>query len=295
MTGLDREAGSLVPFEGCASVVGDRAFAAELVKAPALARAFVVEGLGKFAALVERPAIAAVVDVLAEERGRTTQRVELGNRAEGQEVREHARDDDRNRRATRYVDDRFVRDDLGDRDRAGRVGVGIRQSAERCTGSDSNDGEAVFRGTLEHVEIADAGNGRVGRVANRNRAVNDEDVLALVFLLRSLACRLGRVARRGLQRVMVVERYRIENQRLDGRRVRACQRLGTSGAFLERKPDDRRPPCGRERFGDLRNGRWRQRHQRRSGRTEFQEASTGYALRPQVFAQILIFSHRSAS
>ena len=71
--GLDRERHAAVPFERRAGVVGDRALAAELEQAPALARALIVEALGEQAALVERPAIAAVVDRLAEEHFRPAQ------------------------------------------------------------------------------------------------------------------------------------------------------------------------------------------------------------------------------
>ena len=62
--------GKLVPpfhLSGRAGVVGGRSLAAELVEAPAVARSLVVEGLGEFSLVVERPPIAAVVDGVAEE------------------------------------------------------------------------------------------------------------------------------------------------------------------------------------------------------------------------------------
>ncbi len=68
VTAFDRPARAVVPLDRGAGVVGDRALAADLEQAPALLRAFVVERLGELAALVERTAVAAVVDVLAVER-----------------------------------------------------------------------------------------------------------------------------------------------------------------------------------------------------------------------------------
>ena len=67
MPRLDREGDAAVPFQRGAGVVGDRALAADLVEAPALARALVVEALGEQAPVVEGAAVAAVVDGVAEE------------------------------------------------------------------------------------------------------------------------------------------------------------------------------------------------------------------------------------
>ena len=64
---LDREARAAIPFGRGAGVVGGRPLAAQFEQAPAVARAFIVEGFGELALIVERAAIAAVVDGLAVE------------------------------------------------------------------------------------------------------------------------------------------------------------------------------------------------------------------------------------
>ncbi len=261
MTCLDREARSLVPLHGRAGVVRGRALATQLVKAPTLASAFVVKGRCELAALIKGPSIATVMDILTEERGWPAERVELGNTAESQEVREYARDDGGNWRTTRNIDDRFVLDNFGHRDCACRVRIRVRQAAESGARANSDNGEAILCGILQHVQVADAGDRRVSRVIDRNRAVHDKDVLALVLLLRGFAGRLGPMTGCGLQCVMIVERDGVEDQRLNGRRMRTGQRLGAAGAFLEGQPDDRRPASCRERFGNLRHCGWRQGHQ----------------------------------
>ncbi len=128
VAGLDRKARPAVPLDGRAGVVGDRALAAELEQAPALARALVIEGLGELPAFVERPAIAAIVNALAVEGPRATEVIEIRYLAEGEVLRQHAGDHDRNGRATRDVDDRLVLDEVADRHRA----RGIRVARPEC-------------------------------------------------------------------------------------------------------------------------------------------------------------------
>jgi len=88
MSGLDREARATIPLQSCAGVVRSRAFAAKFVQAPALTSAFIIKGLGELAPLVERPAIATVVNVLTEKCSGPTEGVQFRNRAKGQEMRE---------------------------------------------------------------------------------------------------------------------------------------------------------------------------------------------------------------
>ncbi len=110
MSRLDREAGALVPLGGGAGVVGGRTLAAELVQAPALLRALVIKGFREQALVVERAAIAAVVDALAVEGQRTAQFIEVRDHAKGQEMCQHAGNDHRDGRAAGHVDDRLVLD-----------------------------------------------------------------------------------------------------------------------------------------------------------------------------------------
>ena len=89
---LDREAGAAVPFGRGAGVVRGRSLAAQFKQAPAVARAFIVESFCKLALIVERAAIAAVVDGLAVEGLGTAQIVQFGQLAESEVMREHAGD-----------------------------------------------------------------------------------------------------------------------------------------------------------------------------------------------------------
>ena len=67
VSGFDGETDAAIPLDRRAGVVRGRALAPEFVQAPAVARPFIVKGLGEFTLVVERPPIAAVVDGGAEE------------------------------------------------------------------------------------------------------------------------------------------------------------------------------------------------------------------------------------
>ena len=79
MTGLDREAGTLVPLRRGTGIVGRGPLATQLVQAPALLRALIVEGLGEQPLVVERTPVAAVVNALPVKRFRPAELVQLGN------------------------------------------------------------------------------------------------------------------------------------------------------------------------------------------------------------------------
>ena len=78
MARLDRKAGAAVPFDRRAGVIGGRALASEFVQAPAIARALVIEGFCELALVVERAAVAAVVNRVAEKRQRSAMFIEIG-------------------------------------------------------------------------------------------------------------------------------------------------------------------------------------------------------------------------
>lgn len=266
---------------GGAGVVGHRALAAELEQAPALACPFVVEGLCELALIVEGATVAAVVDTLAVEHLGPALRVEFRQRGEGEEVRQHAGDDHRDRRAARHVHHRLVLDDGRDRHGAGRIRQGGRQAAVGRATADRDHRCRTRGGLLQHLQVADAGDGGVARIAERNRAVHHQQVLAEVLAHGRLAGGFGRLAGSGLQRVVVVERDLFEDQPFDRGRVRAGERLGAAGAFLEGEPDHRGPPGFLQRRGDGRHHRGRQRHEGGGGGAELEEAAPADALPPQ--------------
>ncbi len=183
--------------------------------------------------------------------------VQFGQGAERQEVPQCRGHDDRNRRAARHVHHGLVRNQILHGNRAGRVRVGTRDAAKGGAGTDRDNGGCSRDGLAQHVDVADAGNRRVARVAERNRAVDEHEVAVRVLFHRRVARRFSLVAGRRLQRVVIIERDGVEDQPFDGRRRRAGQRFGAPGAFLERQPDDRRPPRIFDGLRDTRDHRRR--------------------------------------
>ncbi|MEZ5729321.1 MAG: hypothetical protein R3E48_15800 [Burkholderiaceae bacterium] len=288
MSGLDREGHPAIPLQRCAGVVGHRALAAQFVQAPALARTGVVEALGEQAAFVERAAVATVMDALAEEGAWATECIELGQLAEREDVRDRAGHRLRQGRAAGDVDHRLVADQLGDRDRAGGIGIRFGQAAEGCAGTDRHHGGRMLDRLGQHGQIGLAGDHRVdATVGGGYRAVDDDDVLALVLRHRLAARGLGGVARDGLQRVVVVERDEIEDQVLEAGAERARQRFGAAGAFLERQPDHRLPARLGQAVGHGRRRRRRQGHQRAQVAGVLQERTARHAARGEDLAEHL--------
>jgi hypothetical protein len=158
VAGADWETRPFVPFERCTGVITGRSLAAEFIKAPAFARTFIVKRVRKLTTFVERSPVTTVVYGLAVKCCRPTQRIELGDRAEGQKLRQYAGNYHGNRRAPRDVDDRFVGDNVGDGFGACRVRECLRNATECSAGSDCNDRRRSFRRFFQHVEITDAGN-----------------------------------------------------------------------------------------------------------------------------------------
>ncbi len=78
-------------------------------------------------------------------------------------------------------------------------------------------------------------------IAHRDRAIDDQQILAFIVLHRRARALFGGLARSGLQRMVVVERDEIEDQIFQRRRMRARDGFGAAGAFLEREPDHRLP------------------------------------------------------
>src|SRR5271155_1921640 len=108
MTGLDWKARATVPLGGGARIIGGRSLATEFVQAPAVARTLIVKGLGKFALIVERAAITAIVNRRAEEGFGAQMLVEVryfsGCHILQQGAGYHLGD----RRTPGYIDDRFA-------------------------------------------------------------------------------------------------------------------------------------------------------------------------------------------
>ncbi len=206
-------------------------------------------------------------------------------------MRQHAGDHGRDRRTAGDVDDGFVFDDVGHRHRAGRIRFRIRDAAERSAGAHRDDGCRALDCLLQVIDETYSTVRAVPRIAHGYRPVDYDEVLAIVFLHRILARLLRAEAGSGLQRVVIIERDHVEDQALQRRRIRARQRLGATGAFLERQPDHRRPLGLDQCFGDRRCGAGRQRHQRGHRGAEFQERAAADALLRETFSQSVVFVH----
>ena len=95
---------------------------------------------------------------------------------------------------------------------------------QRRARADRDDRAGLGRALLQDVDRGAAADLAVDAVVlRRDRAFDDEDVLALVLLHRRLARRLGLVAGGGEERLVVVERDEVEDQlrRASGATVRS--------------------------------------------------------------------------
>jgi hypothetical protein len=232
------------------------------------------------------------MNILTKERHRPAVTVELGNRAESQIMGEHAGDHRGDRRAARHVDDRLVLDDVLDANGLGRVRIRPANAAIRRAGANRDDRRRARRILLQHVQVRMAVGARIiSKLAGRDGPVHEHDVAAPVFLDSGVESVLGTLAGSGLQGVVIVQRDRVEDQPLDGRRVRTRQRFEATGALLEREPDYRGSPRLLDRRRNGADHGWRQRHHGRGGRAEFHESATADSVRPEDVAYGLACCH----
>ena len=105
-----------------------------------------------------------------------------------------------------------------------RVRVARRDAAPGRAGTDADDRRSTLRRLLHDFEDRPTADHAVdSSVPDRDRAVDDEDVLAPVLLDRLCLKRFRLLAAAGAQRLVVVERDHVEDQTLDGRMMRAQQ------------------------------------------------------------------------
>jgi hypothetical protein len=117
-----------------------------------------------------------------------------------------------------------------------------------------------------------------------DRAIDREQVLAIVLFDGAITRLFRRRARRGLQRVLIVERDRVEDQVLERGALGARDRLGAAGALLERQPDDGGSPGLLDRRRDLLRHRRRQRHPGRRCGAKLEERAARYSAAAQIIA-----------
>ena len=228
--------------------------------------------------------VALVVDALAVEHLRPALTVEFRNAVEGQHVGDDPGHHLGDRRAARHVDDRLAGNHLVHRRRPGRIGLGGLDATVGSAGPPGNDRLGVGTGFLQHFDKGPAAVDAEHAVLVQGRiAFDGDDVVALVLLLDLFDDRLGLVAGRRHQRVVVVEGKHRQHDILGQRVRRADEGFGTAGAFQAVQPDHRRPRLGFQRMGDARRGSAAETERGRRQAAEFQETAPGDALAAQHF------------
>ena len=243
-----------VPLEDRTGREGRRSLAPDLIEAPPLPCRLVVELLDELAGIEVGAPRALVVNARAVGEQRPALGVQRGQAAEGQVVDDGGGDHVADRRAPGDVHHRLVLDRSSTRPTA-PVGIGPRRldAAPVGAGADRDDRRGALRRLLENL---------LGRAARRSwcrcrrppsgtEPVTTSRYFPALPVIAVLQRTLGGAARRGHQRVRVVERDQIQDQVADGGLRRAEHALDAPGAFLELDPDDARAASsfpGRGRF-----------------------------------------------
>ena len=206
MPGLHRPRGARIPL-GCGTgVVGHRSLAAQFEQAPAIARALVIKGLRKLALVVKRASITAVVDGFAIEGLGSSQAVQFGQAAKRDEMGQHTGHHHRYRRASRHMDNRLVLDDVRHRHGPRRIRIGTGEPTEGRAGPHGNNRRSASGCLFQQIQVGPASDAGIRAVLpHGDGAIDDQQVLALVFFHRGVQGLLGLETRGGHQRLLVVQ------------------------------------------------------------------------------------------
>ena len=124
-----------------------------------------------------------------------------------------------------------------------------------------------------------------------NRALDREDVLAVILLDRRLKVLLERLAAARTQDMAVLERDAAEHEIGCERRTRADEGLITARALVPVQPDDNGQRLRLRRLDDLRHHVRAQPHQGRERHTALQKAAPAHSLCEIGLPQALPFTH----
>src|SRR5450759_975598 len=153
------------------------------------------------------------------------------------------------------VHDRPVLDDVANAHRACRVGARSLHAPPVRTRADGKDrGGAVSRFLHQILGGAPTYHSIDAAFLRRDRPGDHEHVLPLVGGHRALLGPFDSFTSACHERVIVVERYHVEEKVADGRVGRAEHALDAAGTLLQLQPDDARPLHRFERPGDARAG-----------------------------------------
>jgi hypothetical protein len=143
-----------------------------------------------------------------------------------------------------------------------------------------DDGRSVARDVLDDLDAGVPGGSDrqvVAAVGDRDRALEDGDVLAVVALDGGLEDVLGRLARGRHQDLGVLEADEVEQQRVDAGVGVADERHAVAGAGLQLLPDHRQAGGELRGASDAQVEDRRQREGRGGDRDHLQELAAGHA------------------
>ena len=141
---------------------------------------------------------------------------------------------------------------------------------------------------LERVSARHAG---VGVLPDGNRALNGEDVLAMILFDRLLKVRLECLTLAGAEEMTVLERDLVQYEIRGERCTRADERLIAARALMPMQPDNDRQRLRLGGLDDLREVVCAQPHERREGHAALEEIPPAEAFCEICLPQALPFVH----
>ena len=232
------------------------------------------------------------MDAVAVELARTSLAVERRQCAEERDVHDDARHDLGDRRAARHSDKGLCSDQRADALGLRRVRRSGLDAARRRARAVGDDRLCPLRGVLQRVlERVSARHAGVGVLSDGNRALDGEDVLAMILFDRLLKVCLECLTLAGAEEMAVLERDLVQHEIRGERCARADERLITARALMPMQPDNDRQRLRLGGLDDLREVVCAQPHERREGHAALEEIPPAEAFCEICLPQALPFVH----
>ncbi len=205
------------------------------------------------ARVIVRPPLAPVVNRLAVGEQRPAVAVDGRPAAERHVVDDHRRQVLGVGRAGRQVDQVLeARHRVGDAQRAGGVGRRCREASVCRAGTKRDGGGRTVAHLPGDLQRRPASNRAIRPVrTGRDRALHHDDVLAPLLLHDQRPCLLGPVPGRRHDRLVIVDRERVQDDVGHRRPCRPQKRLGITGTVLKLEPNQARLLVGLYGLSDL--------------------------------------------
>ena len=277
MAGADIPADTLAVTDRRAVGHGLGALAADLVQAPALLGPLVTPGQRELAELEERPALAPVVDEVRVGEERATHRVRRRELSEGEVVDDRGDEVLHVERAPGQRHQLPVSNQRTDPAGPGPAATGSRGPTIERARAHGQGGQGPVADLTDHVgdRAAALQTERTAR-ARRDGPLDHGEVALRVTLHRVGAGQLGGGPRRREERLVVLHRQRLEQERSDGRIRRPQEGLRVAAAPLAADPDDRQAGGAGHGRGDPRRVAGWEREGGGHRRGELEERSAGH-------------------